>query len=179
MAERIYEWQTKKEKKGERQKITTNNNTALKKVKRRRNAHANEDICLAAPTVLVNFFIHACCSLLHSAYNFSSHAFCFHYLDHFTICCSDPLLHCSTPCMLCFSLLCLSTSTTPSLHLPTINFPVLHWSKMSICPHFLPLLLSCIYLALTLEEERQLIMRNLTRHNSRWMICQWVKLNGW
>ena len=122
----------KGKKKGERQKITNNNNTALKKVKRRRNAHANEDICLAAPTVLVNFFIHACCSLLHSAYNFSSHAFCFHYLDHFTICCSDPLLHGSTPGMLCFSLLCLSTSTAPSLHLPTINFSVLHWSKMSI-----------------------------------------------
>lgn len=35
-----------------------------------------------------------------------------------------------------------------------------------ICPHFLPLLLSCIYLALTLEEERQLIMRNLACEGS-------------
>ena len=98
----------KGKKKGERQKITNNNNTALKKVKRRRNAHANEDICLAAPTVLVNFVILACCSLLHSAYTFSSHAYFVSPLSHFTICCSPPALQHTMHAML-LSLLCLST----------------------------------------------------------------------
>jgi hypothetical protein len=165
-----------KERKGERLLIIT----ALKRWKEdtygwTTNAHVTEDICSAAPTVLVNFFIHACCSLLQSAYTFSLHAFCFSTISlHHLL-----LPSCTAVHRACFSLLCLSTSTTPSLHLPTINLSVLHWSMMSICPHFLPLLLSCIYLALTLEEERQLITRNLTRHNSRWMICQWVILNGW
>jgi hypothetical protein len=76
----------------------------------------------------------------------------------------------------CFSLLFLSTSTFPPLISLCYTDP---YDEYLSPGHFLPLFLSSIYLALTLEEERQLIMWNLTWHNSRWMICQRVKLNGW
>ena len=108
-AERIYQYE-KPEKEGKVKRILIR---AVKKedtyVQHQINAQVNEDLCLAIcmPAVRVNFFIHhACCSLLQSASYL--HAFCFSILLHHLL-----LPSCAAAHHACFSLLFLSTSTTP------------------------------------------------------------------
>lgn len=103
------------------------------------------------------------------------HAFCFSISHHHSLLAAAVVVvvlrcSCSTPCMLLSAVsVCLS-------HLPTIDFSVLRWSiyMMSTCVpapfHTTPSVLHLFYLALTLEQGRQLIMRNLPWHNFRWMI---------
>jgi hypothetical protein len=86
------------------------------------NAQVNEDICLAAPPVRVNFFIHAL--LLPPAKCKLFACILFLYLTSPFAAPSPPALHQHTMhaslCCFCLPLL------PPSLHLPTINFSVLH-----------------------------------------------------
>lgn len=124
-------------------------------------------ICLAAPTVLVNFFIHSCCSFLQSAYTFNLHAFCFSISLHHLL-----LPFCSTPCMLLSAMFVYLYYPYLSTFPPLISLCYTDpwWVSVPI-----PTTPSVLHLfgSNSLEEERQLIMRNLTWHNSRWMICQW------
>lgn len=91
------------------------------------------NICmfLPFPLPLLLLFLHA--SLLLSANTLHVS------LSHFTICSSPAqTMHVSIS-----QYWSLSTSTPISLHLSTINFSVLHWSMMSICP---PTTLSVLHL---------------------------------